>query len=91
MMPLLGFLLQSEDLKKQSDRIIQEVRVSKDAKLFADEFMDSMKNSDLIQKILLLHEDHLQSIHALKTSVDNLRKKIDKTTGSKRPGNFSCE
>ena len=32
MMPLLGFLLQSEDLKKQSDRIVQEIRVESDLK-----------------------------------------------------------
>lgn len=50
MMPLFFSILQSEELKKQSERIIQEVRTSRMAKEFTDELIASVRN-ELINSI----------------------------------------
>lgn len=63
MMPLMVFLLQSEDMKKQADRIIQEVRTNgikefvpgKDVEKTNNEFMRVL--SDLTNNIDKLRTD----------------------------------
>ncbi len=77
MMPLFGFILQSEDLKKQSEKIIQEVRVSNDAKKFADEFISNISNSEIIKANLKFQEEQRQILLDIKASVNSLHQKID--------------
>lgn len=86
MMPLIIFLLQSEDLKKQSDRIIQAVQESNDAKKFMEEFLSSVSNTEAFKANMESSKIFLESIHELKGSVDELKTKIDGITFSMNPG-----
>ncbi len=76
-MPLVGFLLQSDDLKKQSDRIVQEIKLSNDAQKFADQLTTTISNSDLVKANLQFQKEQQKIIHGIKASVDNLQTTID--------------
>jgi hypothetical protein len=77
MMPLMAFLLQSEDTKKQADRIIQEVKnysnkeflFSKDVENIRNEFMSKM--TDLTDSIKKLQDDLKNLYERLPDKKDN--------------------
>jgi hypothetical protein len=83
MMPIVGLMLQSEDLKKQSERIIQEVRVSNDVKKLTDEFIKQVTSSDTFKTTLKFQEEQRQTLQEIKNSVDSLHQKIDSIINSK--------
>jgi hypothetical protein len=77
MIPFVVYLLQSDDLKKQSDRIIQEVRNNNDAKHITDELTASLSNAAVIQSIIQTQKNQLDLINGIKQSIDDLNNKID--------------
>jgi len=74
MMPLFVSILQSEELKKQSDRIIQEVRTSSDGKRFTDELIAYIRD-ELINSISSSDVVQLMSVE-LKTQSDRIIEEV---------------
>ena len=83
MMPFFAFLLLSEDQKKQSDRIIQELkasndaRASSDAQKVADELIAAVKKTDLNIELEKFQVKFLDKIDTLLVSINMLREKLD--------------
>jgi pentose-5-phosphate-3-epimerase len=86
MMPLFVSILQSEELKKQSERIIQEVRTSSDGKRFTDELIAYIRD-ELINSISSSDVVQLMSVE-LKTQSDRI---IDEVSISKNAKRFADE
>lgn len=80
MMRLLLFLMQSEDLKKQSERIVQEVRTSSDAKKFADDFINRMSTAEVVVNNLKFQKEQMDKINGIRESLVEMDKKIDRIT-----------
>lgn len=76
MLPLFTFLLQSEDLRNQSDRIIQEVRVSGDAKRLAAEVVASI-GAELVKAIGDAQKEQIDKLQQISDAIGELSRKID--------------
>lgn len=75
------FLLQSEDLKKQSDRIIQEVKANNDTSKFAEEIIAKTNTPEFVKMAEDFRRELLRTIEDLKQSVLILNDKIDSMNG----------
>lgn len=71
MMPLMMFLLQSEDVKKQADRIIAEVKTNG-----TKEFSPTKEQEKKFNDMMLIWTDLTNSIQKLREDLNKLYDKL---------------